>query len=190
MASASSRGSIVVRVVEARDLLDPEGWMGDLNPSARISIGDQRRVTATGGGLNGHAPLWGEEFIFPLQRHRAPATREELLVHVFAQGKGDLRTGRGEKGTFIGSGAASLATVLEGGAGYDEGWVKLTTPTGKEGGEVYVVLRHESPFGTSGDGRSQTGTLAHWQRLTLRVVLPSGQTIEVLLLTLYKSNHS
>jgi len=176
-----SRGSLVVRVVEARGLVDPEGWLGDLNPSARITVGDQRRVTATGGGINGHAPLWGEEFILPLQRNRAPAIRQdELLVHVFAQGKGDLTAKCGEKGTFIGSGAASLKTVLEGGAGYDEGWVKLSTPTGKVGGEVKVVLRHDSAFADSSSHHRSAGTLATWQRLTVRVALPTERIVEVL----------
>ena len=56
------------RVEEARDLKEPNAWLGDLRPVVRISVGEQRKSTQTGGGINGHAPTFGEEFVFPLQR--------------------------------------------------------------------------------------------------------------------------
>ena len=99
------RGALVVRVEEARGLKDPPKWMGVLRPAIRITLGDQRRTTNTVGGINGHAPIFGEEFAFPLTKHVAPATREELLVHVFTHGAGGEPRAGLNSGAFIGSGA-------------------------------------------------------------------------------------
>ena len=100
----SVRGCLVVRVEEARDLANPQKWLGSLRPAVRVTLGDQRRTTNTSGGMNGHAPAFGEEFVFPLQKRMAPATREELLVHAFTHGAGGEPRAGLNSGAFIGSG--------------------------------------------------------------------------------------